>query len=629
MRILESGSFFRRLIVACALPWLLAPMGIAAATPTAHVVMLNDSADSAIVGNGVELLFERPGEHLSAQQAAADTQRWTRHDGKGVNMGRRDSAIWVRFQVDNRSSENNWLLSVDWPPLHHVSFHVLDPAQDRWEPPVQAGVAHPMEHPAVKDPMYVFPLHAATGESRVVLLRVETVGPYIVPLTLWRAKALQAHQHDLVLWMGLLLGVLGAMLLYNLCIALISQDSTYWYYTAFVSAVLLYELTVMGFGGLLLWGEVEWVRVRAHELFTSLTFLTSTLFLRRFLRLKTNALPHVRRLSTFLIWVWVMTAALAAWDASLPVIFYLLAVGGMFNMMATLYCSVSQVIRGDIAARYYLVAWTPLLVGTIARLVSVLGLIGASTLLVNAQHVGFALQLLVLSLAMADSLRRARLMKQRALQNELTLTRKLEAERASSLLAQQRANQELEQRVLARTAELKQANAVLATLSVTDALTNLHNRRSFDATLQFELERAARTGKPVSLILADIDRFKAINDQLGHLTGDECLKHVAQALRAAAARSTDMVARYGGEEFAIVLADTDLAHAATIAERARQEVEAIHFRSRGNDVQLCISLGVVSFNGSSSGNMSDLIARADTALYTAKREGRNRVILAE
>jgi diguanylate cyclase len=487
-----------------------------------------------------------------------------------------------------------------------------------------------MTQAVLKDAMYVFPLHANAGETRVVLLRVETVGPYIVPLTVWRGKALQAQQHDHVLWMGLLLGVLCAMLIYNLGIAIFTEDATYWYYAAFVAAVLLYELTVMGFGGLLLWGEVDWIRVRAHELFTSLSFLAANLFLRRFLSLKTTAVSHVRRLNAIMISVWAVTATLAVWDASLPVVFYLITVGGMLSMTATLYISISQLIRGDIAARYYVVAWSPLLIGTILRMASVLGLIDGSTLLVNAQHLGFVVQMLLLSLALADRLRRARAGRQRALQRELSLTRSLEAEREAALLAQQRANQELEQRVLDRTAELQQANAELATLSVTDGLTKLHNRRSFDETLQFELERSARTGKPLSLILVDIDHFKSINDRFGHLMGDECLKQVAQALRVAAARSTDLVARYGGEEFAIVLADADMAHAAAIAEKARQAVEALHFCVRDEPVHLRISLGVVSLaGGSPMGDRSDLVARADAALYRAKREGRNRVMLAE
>ena len=629
MRALEFGACFRTLALAGALAWLGLPAATAAAAPSSSVVTLSDSADSVLVGNGVELLYETPGEHLTPQQAAAATPRWTPYEGRRINMGRRDTAFWVRFQVVNRSSDNNWLLSVDWPPLHRLSFNVHDAGRDLWEPPVHAGAAQPMTQPVLRDAMYIFPLHLAAGESRIVLLRVETVGPYIVPLTVWRGKALQAERHDHVMLMGLLLGVLCAMLLFNLGIAIFTADGTYWYYTAFVATVLLYELTVMGFGSLLLWGEVEWVRVRAHELFTSFSFLGGSLFLRHFLSLKATALPHVRRLNTFLIWVWVITAALAAWDASMPIVFYLITVGGMLNMMATLYSSISQLIRGNIAARYYIVAWAPLLIGTIVRMVSVLGLIDGSTMLVNAQHLGFVVQMLLLSLALADRLRRARAAQQHALQRELSLTRSLEAERASSLLAQQRANQELEQRVLDRTAELQQANAELASLSVTDALTKLHNRRSFDETLQFELERSARTGKPLSLILADIDHFKSINDQLGHLTGDECLKEVADALRRAAARSTDLVARYGGEEFAIVLADTDLAHAAAIAERARQEVEDIHFRSRGEPVPLRISLGVVSFAGSTSGKVSDLIAQADAALYRAKREGRNRVMLAD
>ena len=131
---------------------------------------------------------------------------------------------------------------------------------------------------------------------------------------------------------------------------------------------------------------------------------------------------------------------------------------------------------------------------------------------------------------------------------------------------QLKANEELELRVLDRTAELKRAmenvelaNVQLAKLSVTDGLTKVHNRRFFDETLKKEHDRSARTGTPLALLLADIDHFKKINDSVGHLAGDECLKLVASTLAGTVGRSTDLVARYGGEEFAIVLPATDAA----------------------------------------------------------------------
>ena len=130
----------------------------------------------------------------------------------------------------------------------------------------------------------------------------------------------------------------------------------------------------------------------------------------------------------------------------------------------------------------------------------------------------------------------------------------------------------LRHKIRLSTSELRDANDLLRRLSCEDALTGAANRRQFDIALRSEFGRTRRSASPISLLLIDIDRFKALNDQFGHLRGDECLARVAGTLKAVLPRDTDQVARYGGEEFAVILPDTDATDARLIAEQMRKAV---------------------------------------------------------
>ncbi len=199
-------------------------------------------------------------------------------------------------------------------------------------------------------------------------------------------------------------------------------------------------------------------------------------------------------------------------------------------------------------------------------------------------------------------------------------------------------NVSLEQRVRERTLEaetvnleLKRLNKELERVSLTDALTNVANRRAFDELLVREFRRAKRTRLPLSLILLDIDSFKFYNDNYGHQQGDEILKLVAQALDHTLREAGDAVARYGGEEFAVILPETDAKGAEAVAERLRASIEAMQIphdhAAVGKVITTSAGVGTLVLRDDSS--MSELVSLADRALYQAKREGRNRWVRGE
>lgn len=174
---------------------------------------------------------------------------------------------------------------------------------------------------------------------------------------------------------------------------------------------------------------------------------------------------------------------------------------------------------------------------------------------------------------------------------------------------------------------LVEANQVLHRLAHIDALTGLSNRRSFDLALAREWQKAIKYHEPISLIMIDVDCFKAFNDRYGHKTGDECLQKVSEVLRLEVRRMSDIVARYGGEEFALILPNTPLHDATKIAWNLRQRVFDLHVPHQGSTVLdvVTISCGVASMWPDHEATPDDLIRRADKALYNAKRAGRNTV----
>ncbi|MBI1905016.1 MAG: GGDEF domain-containing protein [Rhodocyclales bacterium] len=180
---------------------------------------------------------------------------------------------------------------------------------------------------------------------------------------------------------------------------------------------------------------------------------------------------------------------------------------------------------------------------------------------------------------------------------------------------------EAQNNLAAAHAELAFKNQQLETLSITDRLTDIFNRRKLDEVLERECLRAQRTGSALSLIIIDVDHFKRVNDTYGHQRGDEVLRDIARILRQNV-RALDTVGRWGGEEFMIICTETPRAGAAALAESIRTEIENHAFPDME---RITASLGVAECRA--DGRAEELVRHADQALYRAKEEGRNQVLV--
>jgi diguanylate cyclase (GGDEF)-like protein len=191
-----------------------------------------------------------------------------------------------------------------------------------------------------------------------------------------------------------------------------------------------------------------------------------------------------------------------------------------------------------------------------------------------------------------------------------------------------RRQKQLQALVAARTGELEESNAKLATLSSTDALTGITNRRGFDEALAAEWRRAQRNGQSLALAMLDVDHFKSYNDFYGHQAGDQCLRAVAGLIESFGRRTGDLVARYGGEEFALLAPVTDAAEGLALAQGICRELEKMalpHGQSPYGTIT--ISIGVAALVPGEDNDSGMLVRCADQALYRAKQAGRNRAML--
>jgi diguanylate cyclase (GGDEF)-like protein len=183
----------------------------------------------------------------------------------------------------------------------------------------------------------------------------------------------------------------------------------------------------------------------------------------------------------------------------------------------------------------------------------------------------------------------------------------------------------LQTALAARETELEELNDKLRMISLTDGLTGIENRRSLELHLHEMWQHSTRLHEPIALIICDIDKFKAVNDNYGHQAGDSVLKEFAQLLKSEA-REIDRVGRYGGEEFLLILSGTVLDAAVTFAERLREKVESHTFSYTGGTLRRTMSCGVAASPHPRVPDQEALLRAADGALYVAKETGRNRVV---
>ena len=556
-------------------------------------------------------VLEDPAGQLTIQQVLSRLERFEPSLRDVPNFSFTHSVYWFRLRLVNRvSDEDNWLLEAQYPLVDRFTFYAVRDGQVLST--TEGGRALPFNQRAIKHRNVVYPIDVVKGQAVDVYIRVQTRSSLQLPLVLWTQHAFMARDHEEQFAFGLYYGVLAAMLLYNLMIYLSIRETSYFYYLHYIAGYIMFQMALNGLAYEYLWPDSPRWGAAAVPILICVALIGMVNFSRTFLNLPQH-LPRVAVGLRGAVYGLGVIAALAL-VAPYGLVIKLAVVGALLAAVAIFVVGTACLVRGVKQARYFMLAWSVLLAGIALYVLKTINLVPNMMLTEYALQIGSALEAVLLSFALAQ---------------RMTMLKE------ENTRIQTEATQKLEQRVQQRTQQLDEAlknlsaaNTALQAMNLVDGLTGIKNRKHFDSQLSSEIKRSSRGELSLSLLLIDIDHFKRVNDEHGHLAGDACLRAVAGTIRQCLQRPSDEVARYGGEEFAVVLPHTDESGVQFLAEKIRAQVEAMRFEFEGRRIPLTVSVGCCSAVPTRACPSEALIAAADAALYRAKHEGRNRVCVA-
>lgn len=494
-------------------------------------------------------------------------------DAPVLDFGIGSQPVWIHFDVENRSGksllrrlsvETSWLDKVDiyFRSGHKViaTYHMGDALKFAQRP---------------IDSRFFAVDHAFDTGISEVYIRVETSDPMVVPVFLRTSGAAVTSDRWQSYSYGFVYGFLFALLVYNAILYIGLRSGRYIFYAVYMVSFVLLNIAYTGHGFAWLWPESVGLQLWIIPFLMELCGITGLSFAASFLDTRT----HFPRIHRAIIWICalfvllLLAAFLFDYNASgLAVAFVFVFV---FSCLMIL-LGMLAVRSGHKPARYFLFGAIAAMAGVLLTDLSVAGLIPYNAFTYRAVEIGMLIDASVLALALAYQFRVGQ---------------------------QEKFQAELMARV--------------------DPLTGMNNRRAFYQIAKPVWSTALRNMRDISVIELDIDRFKQINDTHGHACGDEVLISVA-AILARSARDGDVLARWGGEEFILLLPETNLEAAITLAESLRVVIAGMRLPYHGEDIHFTASFGVAQRTAQCI-SMEALISTADDYLYQSKREGRNRV----
>lgn len=528
------------------------------------------------IANRMAFIGEQ-GEELSVgdiQYLIRETPELIQHTHDRVLANGIDSgAVWLLADVlnpTNKAIERRMSVRIGW--LDRVDFYVLPDNQSPQR--FIGGDSIPVDQRAqpkrIATTDYSFP----PGQTRL-MLRVETADPVVVPFYFSSLEAGHELERFETAFYSFVYGVMFALSAYNLMLFTSLRRRRYLFYSLYMGTYVAMTASYSGIGMKLLWPDaVVWQQWAPPLLmlcfaFAGLGFATS------FLRIKHRRRRLFRAIQALCILYSALFAACfflgeQGWALTLA-----FSMAPVFTALM-LYLGLSSWLRGMKFARFFLLGTLASAIGATITALTVTGVIAFSQIGFYAVDIGMVLDAMLLALALADLVRR-------------TQHARVAAERKAQI----------------------------------DHLTGLENRRGFLPVAESLWNLVKRKNRDMCVAMIDIDHFKTINDQYGHGTGDRILRKIASVLDGSR-RQGDLLARWGGEEFILLLPETDLMEACNVAERFRQNVEAMTIQEGPDIINCTISVGLANRDLEDI-SLDKTIVTADRALYQAKLQGRNQV----
>lgn len=600
--------------------WLLGMLvWLPASAWAARLLELGSGDQSYTLEGALEYLVDAGGD-MSIKDVAQGGRaaQFRPYAGSHPNFGNSDAAFWFRFSARATTPVPvHWFIDIDFPPLDLVDLYTDDGAGGFHRQ--QSGDTIPFGDRSLHVPSHMFNLDA-TSSARTYYLRVTSSGSVTVPIAIYGEEALREYRSGSQLGAGVFFGCLIGLGLYNLLLYFSVRDRSYFYYTIATALFILVYLSTFGYGFQYLWPNAPYWNNRSPATLALLALAATVPFTRAFLHTRFNV-PWLDRAMLISCGSCVVVALLnlgvIAYASTFKFFSGILAV----HVVLLLWTSFACMRRGDPLAKFFLLAWMPMILAAVAYVLRALTILPAHFLTIYGFQIGSALEMILLSFALAYRITQSRREKEMA-QEALLATLK-ESERV------------LEERVAQRTSELNSANLALeeevaerrraeerlTLMAHHDALTGLPNRALLKERFSQAVLQGRRPGRLVGVLLLDLDGFKLINDTFGHDVGDEVLVAVGRLL-SCTVRESDTVARLGGDEFVVLMTDMPREMAAgDVAEKILVALGQPLAISEGRALQVGASLGI-AIHPQDGPDLDLLLRRADSAMYQAKGAGR-------
>ena len=559
--------------------------------------------------------------------------KWTKNTKKDVNFGFGDGVYWIHIQILNKNQlVKNWALEFSYAPLDQIDAYVI--RNNVVEQYQLGGDQMPFSDKAIKYPHSVFPLKFEADQPYDIYIRVESSGSIQLPMTLWEWDDFNHYTLIHFLLQGLFFGFVIIMALYNCVVWFSERNSIYLNYVIYILSFAIFQSSLSGIGFQFLWPSYPWLNNHITILSVSIAFASFNYFISYFFDME-NTAPRINSILKYVFYSYCIFSVISIF-ISYYVSILTVSTFAALNISLIIWITVYMLKIKHVSAKYFAFAWSAFLIGAVLLILNKFGVIPVSYISEYTLQFGAGFEIMFLSFALAERMSMSH-------KEKLVLAIQINEEREKTFKAEldnlrieKQATKKLEKTVEERTQELTKAldhlsiaHDKLQTISITDALTELHNRYYFNEHFKIEYKRAFREKSECSLIMLDIDHFKNVNDTYGHPAGDICLKYVANCIKHHAARDSDICCRYGGEEFVIILPSTPLANAYDLAEDIRKTIKKEAVKWNTQEISLSASFGVSSVIpiNMDKKHRQYLINQADQALYEAKGQGRDRVVM--